>query len=83
MGIPITINKAMESFSSCTTTWAGERFLTRSVLLGVSSATISTKPHRGPIVSRYIEIQGYDVGSSLPFLPGIERVYYSIMIEYL
>ncbi|MHC4376868.1 MAG: S8 family serine peptidase [Planctomycetota bacterium] len=33
--------------------------------------------------TRSIEIQGYDVGSSLPFLPGIERVYYSIMIEYL
>ena len=33
--------------------------------------------------SRSIEIQGFDVGSSLPFLPGIERVYYSIMIEYL
>ena len=33
--------------------------------------------------TRSIEIQGYDVGSSLPFLPGVERVYYSIMIEYL
>ncbi len=33
--------------------------------------------------TRSIEIHGYDVGSGLTFLPGIERVYYSILIEYL